>query len=124
MLAKLKVALVKRCTTRAKGRTPIMPLRPIVGLIESWGPNEGLGISKLRQKTLALLALCAMCRPSDLKMKRRDVVFNADGSATLTFFSIKNDRDRTGFEVRLSPATNVLTDPIACLKEYLSRIAQ
>lgn len=120
-LQNLRLALVKRCTTRAKGRTPIMPVQPLMRLVESWGPNNVISLSKLRQKTLALLALCAMCRPSDLLLNRKDIVFNDDGSATMTFFAIKNDRNRKGFEVRLTPSTNTLVDPIACLKEYLSQ---
>ena len=59
-----------------------------------------------------------MCRPSEFK--RNDIIFNNDGSVTIMYFGIKNDKNRKGFEVRLQPASTEKLDPVACLKSYLS----
>ena len=120
-LYNLKQALVKGCTTRGKGRTPVMTVQPFVKLFEQWGEDAGLTLKRLRQKCITLIALCAMCRPSDLIFKRNELVFNLDGTVTLNFFAIKNDKDRQGFEVRLQPAQNTLCDPVTTLNNYVSR---
>ena len=89
-LHNLKHALIKTCSTKAKGRTPIMPTSALNTLFGSWADNELLSIKKLRQKCVSLLALAGMCRPSDLtKFKRNDIIFNNDGSVTIMYFGIK-----------------------------------
>lgn len=119
-LHNLKHALIKACSTKAKGRTPIMPTDTLNNLFESWADNELLSIKRLRQKCVSLLALCGMCRPSDLiRFKRNDITFNEDKSVTIVYFGIKNDKNRKGFEIRLRPASNAKLDPVACLKSYL-----
>ena len=121
-LHNLKHALIKSCSTRAKGRTPIMPTSVLTNFFEGWAHNDLLTLKKLRQKCISLFALCAMCRPSDLaRLTRNCVTFNEDSSVTVTFFGLKNDKNRKGFEVRLQPAAEEKRDPIACLKLYLDQ---
>lgn len=120
-LHNLKQALIRECTKKSKGRTPVMTIKPFITLFEQWGENVSLNLKRLRQKCITLLALSAMCRPSDLIFKRNECVFNTDGTVTLTFFGIKNDKDRQGFEVRIQPSFNTLCDPVKCLENYVER---
>ena len=118
-------ALVKRFTSCPQGRTPIPPIQPILNVFRKWGCNEKLPIEKLRQKCIALLCLTVMCRPSDIAPKigflRKQIQFNSDKSATITFFAVKNDTNRKGFEIQLTPATEKLVDPVESLRCYLQR---
>ena len=121
-LYNLKIALIKECTKRPKGRTPVMPIKRFVDMFEKWGENDSITLKQLRQKCMTLMALCIMCRPSDLILSRDRIIFNVDGTVTFLFFGIKNDMDRKGFEVRLQPSHyNEICDPIKCLNEYMTR---
>ena len=121
-LHNLKHALIKTCSTKAKGRTPIMPITELNALFDSWADNELLPMKKLPQKCVLLLALAAMCRPSDLtKFRRNDVKFNSDGSLTIVYFGIKNDLNRKGFEIRIQPAGNKRLDPVTCSQAYIDK---
>ena len=66
-----------------------------------------------------------MCRPSDIAPKvgffRDQIKFNEDGSMTVRFFGIKNDVNKTGFEVRIAGTDDVNIDPVVCLRHYLTR---
>ena len=89
---RLLLALVKTETKRPLQRTKIMPVEPIVNLFKSWENNESLPLKQLRQKTIALIALTALCRPSDLAPKaifrQSQISKNADDSLTVHFFGI------------------------------------
>lgn len=137
-LKQLTVGLVKSGTSAPSLRTKIMPVTPFTQLFRSWPDNNDICIKKLRLKAITLLALTAMTRPSDLapkgvKYNAKDhsieplilstdqVRFNSDGSLTLVFFGIKNDKDRKGFEVKIPSASDSKLDPVDCLKVYLRR---
>ena len=128
-LRKLCSALTKSGTRRPAKRTPIMPCEPFYELFKNWPEDRELDVLRLRLKVITLLALSLMTRPSDLAPKsmlfhgdtqekepilftRDQVIFNADGSATITLFAIKNDRNRSGFEVRLPRESQPEVDPI------------
>ncbi|GFN95918.1 reverse transcriptase/ribonuclease h/methyltransferase [Plakobranchus ocellatus] len=121
-------ALIKADTKRPAGRTKVMPTNNFVKLFKNWGANENLSLRRLRQKAVTLLALTAMCRPSDLAPRtgfmRDQIRFNDDGSMTVLFYGIKNDTDRHGFEVRIGRSECALTDPVLCLKDYIRRTNQ
>ncbi len=140
-LRKLCSALVKSGTKRPSNRTPVMPCKPFHDMFVSWQSDETLSLTELRLKVVTLLALNMMTRPSDLAPKgmffdagskektpilftRDQVVFHADGSATFTLFGIKNDRSRSGFEVRLPGGANNKVDPVVSLQCYLRRTQQ
>ena len=90
-------------------------------------------------KTVILLALVCMMRPSDLSPKgvnldTRDlsvhnivlsmdnIQFMANNSLTISFFGITNDTSCSGFEVNFPPnLDDIIGDPVSCLREYIDR---
>ena len=101
----------------------------------------GLCLKSLRLKTVTLLALVLMPRPSDLAPKARlfdpqsmssksvvlsvdDIHFNEHGSVTITFWGIKNDTQRQGFEVSIPPSSDIIMDPVSCLRTYIATTVQ
>ena len=78
-----------------------------------------------------------MARPSDLAPKgvvlktlsvekmvlsTNDIQFNDDRSLSVTFWGIKNDSKRQGFEMTVHPNKNVvLSDPVKFLELYIER---
>ena len=101
--------------------------------------TDELSLKDLRRKTVTLLALVFIARPSDLAPKgvvfnskflsvektvlsTNDIQFNDDGSLSVTFWGIKSDSKRQGFEVTVHPNKNdVLSDPVECLRLYVER---
>lgn len=88
-------------------------------------------------KAITLLSLSAMLRPSDIAPrsisvgdksgKQQNNIFSVDhcdGSMTISFFGIKNDTHRDGFEVNIPPHTNPKLDPVITLKKYIDKTAQ
>ena len=57
----------------------------------------------------------------ELILSTNQVVFNRDGSATVTLLGIKNDYKRDGFEVPIRPASNARLDSVRTLKAYVER---
>ena len=89
-------------------RTRPMPVEAFVKYFHELGPDCKLSLKDLRRKTVTLLALVFMARPSDLAPKgvvfnsktlsvektvlsTSDIQFNEDGSLSVTFWGIKND---------------------------------
>ncbi len=137
-LSSLTSALIKSGTLQPSLRTKIMPCEPFTQLFEQWGANEKLSVKQLRLKSITLLALACMTRPSDLapngevfdplslttsKMEftTNQLQFHNDGSLTIVFFGIKNDADRKGFEVCIPPGASNASNPVQCLRDYVSR---
>lgn len=133
--------LVKSGTTAAMVKTPILPVKPFHDLFASWPENSELSIKNLRLKTITLLALVAMLRPSDVAPHAKvynpetgavqpllftlsQVQFEEDGSMTINFHGIKNDYKRDGFQVRITPSVDPHLDPVATLQCYINRTAQ
>ena len=120
-------ALIKVRTKHASGRTKVMPIKRITDLFCKWSENHELSIKHLRQKTIALLSLSMMARPSDLApamgFHRNQMRFSEDNSVVITLCGIKNDSDRHGFEIKIDKASNPKVDPVACLKNYQDRTA-
>ncbi|GFO31079.1 integrase [Plakobranchus ocellatus] len=96
-----------------------------IAMPEALKNHRDLCLKKLRQKAITLLALAAMCRPSDLAPRvglfRNQVLFKPNGCLAAQFFGTKNDSDRHGFEVQIDPSSNPLTDPVSCLREYIEK---
>ena len=95
-------------------------------------------LEDLRLKTVTLLAISTMMRPSDaaplskiydsssgkfksIQLTTKNIAFHSDGSMTINFHGIKNDYHRDGFEVNLPPASNPRLDPVRALKYYIQR---
>ena len=125
----LLTTLVKSGTSEPMARSKVMPIQNFHDLFMKWPDNESLDIKSLRLKVITLLALTAMLRPSDIAPNARmttpegetKVVFGVDQVdfqdrfAKLTFFGIKNDTSRTGFEVNLPRGSVSKLDPVKAL---------
>ncbi len=124
-LKQFNTALIKCQTTKPKGRTPIMPIKPFMEMFEKWPINEKLTTADLRLKAVTLLTISTLARCSDLApanvLKRSQLRFNSDNSLTINMFGIKNDSNRTGFEIRVEKSNNVKCDPVSCLEHYIQR---
>lgn len=119
-----------------------MPVQNFVKLFQSWGPNDNLSIKCLRLKAITLMAIICMTRPSDLaprgvifdnddfsfakySMSLNNIVFQDDGSLTITFFGIKNYRTRSGFEVNIPKIVkDEFNDPVSALKSYIEKTSE
>ena len=137
-VSRLTQAIVKSGTRAPMARAAVMDISPFVRLFQSWLDNESLTLQQLRLKTITLLSLALMLRPSDiaplarrydastdltdkLVMTTDQLQFTSDGFLQVTFFGIKNDSQRTGFQVRLPPNSDLKLDPVDALRTYLSR---
>ena len=133
----LNPALVKGSTSEPLTHSKAMPISPFRQLFLSWRDNAYLTVKDLRLKAITLLALTLMLRPSDiapraemldpetktshrLVFSRDRVKFHDDGSATVVIFGVKNDCQRTGFDVHLQPHSDPKLDPVKTLQDYLS----
>lgn len=140
-LKKLQCALVKSGTRRPGIRTQVMPITPFMDYFRSDKENSKLSLKDLRLKVITLMALYFMTRPSDIApraesfdpvnntvtsctLKRNNVTFHPDGSLTITFFGIKNDTSRSGFEVRLPPSDDHSLDLARALSVYMDRTSK
>lgn len=139
-ISRLCQALVKCGTDVPMKRSRVMDVSAFTRMFRSWPCNDMLPLKQLRMKTVALLAIVLMLRPSDVAPKATSfdigsgvasrfvmstdhVTFSADGAATVCFFGVKNDAQRTGFEVTIPPSSDGQVDPIAALRVYIDRTA-
>ena len=126
-LKNLVKAIIKYGTVKQAGRTKVMPIQPFINMFKIWGSNESLPLMRLRQKTITLMVIACLARPSDFAPKigffRDQIEFHSDGSATVRFFGVKNDSDRAGFETRIEPTLDEISDPIKCIKMFFSKTA-
>jgi len=131
----LITGLVKSGTAIPMKRSKVMPIQNFHDLFLGWPENGDLSTKDLRLKTICLLALTLMLRPSDAAPKGAfhtengptglvftvDQVQFTDSGAKFTFFGIKNDTSRTGFEVTIPNGSVRKIDPIQTLRDYLAR---
>ena len=134
----LVVALVKSGTTEPAKRTRVMPVKPFMDMFLTWKDNSDISIKDLRLKTVTLMALSFMARPSDLapnaenfdpstggasafQLRRNQIVLHDDGSMTIHMFGTKNDTHRTGFEVRIPASDVAKVDVVKTLQAYMQR---
>ena len=137
-IVRLLQSIVKSGTRAPLAKSTVMDVSAFTRLFRSWPANEDLTIKQLRCKTIALLALALMLRPSDIApLARRyeagtDIVsdfvmstdqfqFTEDGAVKVTFLGVKNDTQRTGFQVTLPSSPDPQLDPVRALRTYLSR---
>lgn len=137
-IARFLTALTKTHTIAPRRQTPVLPIQPIKDLFLTWEDNSMLSIKSLRQKTLALLALVMMLRPSDAAPRalvydsdkdvyRRfifstdHITFHDDNCATITLHGIKNDYQRDGFDIRIESTGGDKLDPVHALRDYIAR---
>lgn len=133
-------ALVKSGTSKPMYKTKVMPAEPFYSLFISWPDDHELSISDLRLKAITLLSLTIMARPSDLAplavyfnpesgsiervvFKRSQLAFHDDGSLTIQLLGVKNDTQRTGFEIRIPESKIPKANVVATLRTYMDRTA-
>jgi site-specific recombinase XerD len=132
----LAIGLVKAGTQTPRTKSTVMPIAPFNALFTSWSSNAQLTTKQLRLKAITLLALTLMLRPSDAAPRamvfdpetntehkviftRDQVCFREDGSARITLFGIKNDGNRSGFEITVPRHENPQLDPVGALHDYM-----
>lgn len=130
-------SLVKSGTESPLVYSKVMPISNFHDLFNGWKNNEELNVRDVRLKCITLLALSAMLRPSDIAPKAQtydclkkcskqvvfstdNIEFQEDGSVKIKLFGIKNDSQRTGFEIVLPPAKISKLDPVSTLKYYIN----
>ena len=136
-IRRLSTAIVKSRTRVPMQRSRVMDVSAFMRMFRAWPANETLSVKRLRLKTITLLAIALMLRPSDVAPQARSfdaasgmssrfvmstdqVAFRSDGSVQVSFLGIKNDLHRTGFVVTLPPGADVLTDPVDALRSYIA----
>ena len=104
--------IIKSGTVLPMKHSQPMPIGPFIKLFHLWGTNEDIPLKNLRMKTVTLIALTCMTRPSDLAPKGihlypkdlsihniilslDNIQFMPDNSLTIHFFGIKNDTSRS-----------------------------
>ena len=136
-IVRLSNAIVKSRTRLPMQRSRVMDVSAFTRMFRAWPANNALSVKQLRMKTITLLAIALMLRPSDIAPQARtfhadsgvssrfvmstdQVTFCSDGSVKVSFLGIKNDLHRTGFVVTLPPGADVLTDPVDALRSYIA----
>lgn len=130
-------ALIKSGTVKPMKHSSVMPVEKFHGLFCDWPDNDQLSEKQLRLKTITLLALVAMLRPSDIApqsvvfdpvecVSRRRVfstsqIIFGECDMTISFHGIKNDTSRAGFVVTVPKTSNVKIDPVQCMLDYVKR---
>ena len=127
-ISKLCNALIKSGTKQPIKKSKVLPMDAFQKLFSSWETNSQLSITNLRLKAITLLALAIMLRPSDIAPKgeifdhisgdTKKYLFTTDmlsfdsEGLTVTFIGIKNDTQRSGFEVYIPRSKIFATDPV------------
>ena len=136
LLPRLIVALIKSGTKAPATETPLMPIKPFHDLFLKWDHNNKLTLKDLSLKSIFLVAMYMMLRPSDVspnaqildpeemtiknvEFKRSQICFYDDNSMKVTLFRIKNDTYRHGFPTDVKPATEPKPDPVQAIKDYI-----
>lgn len=136
-IKRLVTAVTKSQTERPMKRSAVLPVGQLLDTIKLWGVNSSMPIKFLRIKTISLLAISLMLRPSDIapnatffegdSLEEQKIVFSTDmvvfkeSIMEVTLFGTKNDLDRKGFVVTLPAHSDVTVCPIASLKCYIER---
>ena len=135
-IRRLITALIKSSTFQPRKKSAVMPILNFNELFKSWN-NETISIKELRMKSISLLALVMMLRPSDLapnaiycdenghfckfQFTENQLLFKEDGVMVVAIHGNKNDHDRSGFTVEVAPASDVRLCPVEAVRCYLRR---
>ena len=136
-IQRLYQALVKSSTGETRQYSRVMPIEPFMKLFRSWPENKHLDIKRLRLKAITLMSLSLMLRPSDIAPKGKkfnpltlttnDYIFSTkdikfyEDDMSVTFHGIKNDSNRSGFQIHLPRASDTMVDPVDTLETYINR---
>lgn len=135
-VSRLVTGLVKSQTEVPMRKSSVLPVEKFINLFLTWGANSTLSIKQLRLKAITLLSIALMLRPSDIAPKATlfesgsktvhpmrfttDMLCFTPEGVKVTFMGIKNDTQRTGFEVYLPRHDNALLDPVKALEDYIA----
>ena len=86
LLAMLKRAIINTGTKRPRKSTPVFPVEKLTNYISGLGDNNVMSIKDLRAKTVSLLALVGLSRPSDLALLTLDQATFSDTALSLANF--------------------------------------
>ena len=130
------VGIVKSMTKNHRNKSNVMPIEKFTCHFLSLN-NNNIDIKTLRLKCITLLALVTMLRPSDIAPKSvwidsegiehnyvfssDHIIFNADNSMSVVIHGNKNDSDRSGFVIDVSPASEPNICPVDTMKCYLEK---
>ena len=89
-IKRLVTGLVKTQTFAPMCRSKPMPIQPFINLFTVWGDNSSLSVKQLRLKSITLLALVCMTRPSDLAPKGVKSSRSEDSTTTQIVLSLDN----------------------------------
>ena len=134
---RLVVGLIKSGTSVPMSRTQAMPVHKFAKMFSEWQDNDCLSLKDLHLKSICLLSLSLMLRPSDIAPKSvfvdksgqlvqqvfstDRVIFKGDGSVSLTIMGVKNDTFREGFLIHLPGISDTKLCRVQCLKSYIHR---
>ena len=121
LLTMLKQALVNTGTKRPRRNTPTFPIDKLTNYISDLGENRAMPIEKLRAKTICLLALVGLFRPSDLALVTIDQVTLSASTVSFANFGGKTDKDMTGIPTTITAATIPRLCPVKALASYINR---
>ncbi len=132
---RLSQSLLKSSTSISLAKSHLMPAKNFIKLFKSWTDNNMLDIKRLRLKALTLFALVGMLGPRILLLKRSNlmhshcqqtsffstdhIVFNDNGSMSITLYGFKNDTSRSGFEVTVPDIEDEQCHPVRTLRMYI-----
>ena len=138
-IKQLVLGIIKSSTKNHRNKSNVMPIEKFTVYFNNLD-NNTIDVKMLRLKCIALLALVTMLRPSDIApkalwvdsegkehsyvFKRDQITFNNDGSMSVVIHGNKNDSDRSGFIIDVSPSNEPNICPVQTMKCYLNRTRQ
>jgi site-specific recombinase XerD len=122
----LKKGLINMFTNKPRSPTPAMPVQQISAAIIRHMPNNArLSMERLRNKTMALLTIVLMLRPSELALiSRGDIRINPDKSQmVIEELGFKSDKGKDGTNRIVYAASNPKTCPVRAMAALLQHQA-
>ena len=136
-IRRLVTAVTKAQTERPMCRSAVLPVETLLRTMKSWGDNTKMPLKFLRIKTISLLAIALMLRPSDIAPNATffekdsheekkltfttDMLNFSDNAVEVTLFGTKNDLERKGFVVSLPIHMDTSICPVLALRCYITR---
>jgi len=122
LLTLLKQAIINTGTKRARKPTETFSIEQLLTPLRLIDP-EKCPIKDLRSKTLALLAITGLFRPSDLaRISLKDLSFQ-DDHVDINHFGGKTDKEMNGIQMKIFKASDTQVCPVLHLQQYIKRTA-
>jgi len=124
LLSMLRQALVNTGTKRPRKNTPVFPIEKLTDYITGLGPNDTMSIKDLRAKTICLLALVGLFRPSDLALLTLEQVTFTETSLSLSNFGGKTDKSKDGIPTTITSSSLPTLCPVRALRAYINKTTE